>query len=120
MDYKELEAQQQALTFSNPRTSARFEDWPSGSRRVTCTFDIETNKKGDKQRCSRVTTGKPKRSTYYNKLRIVDGSDGRTYMLGESGYGHVTVLMSNMQHTFAKSERNPGYEEVKALLAEAA
>ncbi len=68
------------LTFSNPRLSATFEDWPSGSQRVRCTFQVEHHPKRG-YRIARQTTGKPKYSTYGGPSAIVDGSDGRTYLL---------------------------------------
>lgn len=91
------------VTYSNPRLSAHFEDWPSGGERVQCRFDVETDpKKG--QRVARTTTDrhgrwcKPKKTTYAHRCAIVDGDDGRTYILQESrDYRMVCVMQHNLQ-----------------------
>lgn len=69
------------LTFSNPRLVAQFDNWPlGGNKRGKCIFHVEKDpKKGT--RVGRTTTGKTKYSTYANGHAIVDGSDGRTYLL---------------------------------------
>ncbi len=102
--------------YSNPRREATIENWPSGWRRVVARFCIETGKPGE--RVCRVTTGKPKKSTYSDQCAIVDGDDGRTYTLhyGEL-YGHVNVMQGNMK--FSEECRHPsddGYQELRDLL----
>lgn len=67
-----------ALKYSNPRMEATIPDWPSGSKRVTARFEIEKAKKGE--RAIRTTDGAPKKLTFAKLARIVDGSDGRTYI----------------------------------------
>ena len=52
-------------------------------------------------RILRTTTGKPKASTYSTQVAIVDGSDGRTYLLHYHNlYGNesVTIYDSDNQH----------------------
>lgn len=84
--------------FSNPRKTATIENWPSGSRRVTATFEVEQTKRG--QRIARTTTGKPKKTTYCRMMAIVDGDDGKTYLLGVSTYTEmITILSSDMKHS---------------------
>jgi len=91
------------LKYSNPRLSFTTNDWPYGSKlRTTATFTIEANKRGE--RVSRVTinpkngrVNKPKTTTYATKVRIVDGSDGRTYIAELTMYGHITIMESNLQ-----------------------
>jgi len=89
------------FTFTNPRTRAVFTDWPSGRFRTTCTFAVESHPKRG-ERVSRVTLDKngrpcsPKHTTYAGKWAIVDGEDGRTYLLAHGLYG-VTVKSSDMQ-----------------------
>lgn len=63
-------------TYSNPRTEAVIENWPSGSKRVQAIFTIENDPKRG-QRATRTTTGATKKLTYASKMRIVDGDDGR-------------------------------------------
>ena len=88
-------------TFSNPRLNASFSDWPlGGSKRGNCTFTVETHPKRG-QRVLRTTTGKPKASTYSTFCAIVDGSDGRTYLLHYSNrYGNesVSIYQSDNAH----------------------
>ncbi len=87
------------LTFSNPRLRAEFTDWPSGSKRVSCVFQVHAEgRKGE--RVSRTTTGKPKFTTYGKKMRIVDGSNGKTYLLQYTeDYGKsIRVVMSDLLH----------------------
>lgn len=70
-----------SLTFSNPRQTATFPDWPlGGNRRGNCTFTMEY-KEGKGYRIVKQTTGKPKVATYGGKGAIVDGSDGKTYII---------------------------------------
>ena len=77
------------ITFSNPRLRAEFADWPSGGRRVPCVFQVE--RKAGKWRVSRTTTGKSKTTTYGGAVCIVDGSDGKTYILQDSVYGFINI-----------------------------
>lgn len=82
----------EGVTFSNPRLKAVIEDWPSGKQRVTCTFEVEA-KKGKGERVNRITTGKPKSTTYTDWMCIVDGDDGKTYLLGaDRGAGDYSVV----------------------------
>jgi hypothetical protein len=85
------------ITYSNPRLKAIIPDWPSGSRRVTAVFEIETDAKTHRQRGVRTTTGAPKKLTYARQARIVDGSDGRTYIAELSDYGHATIMKGDMK-----------------------
>lgn len=116
------------ITFSNPRLSATFDDWPSGAKRVRCTFAMERHPSKPQWRFVRTTTGKPKRMTYSGPGAIVDGSDGKTYLLQyASAYGFVTAYASNLlcadpktlghDHTlWPKDER---YRELISLIAQA-
>ncbi len=83
------------VTFTNPRLRAEFDDWPSGGKRVRCVFEVERHAKRG-WRFSRTTTGKPKTSTFSGQAAIVDGSDGRTYLLQIShAYGFVMIKRSD-------------------------
>jgi hypothetical protein len=86
------------LTYSNPRLKAVIPDWPSGSYRVTAVFEIETDPRTHKQRGVRTTTGAAKKLTYAHQARIVDGSDGRTYIAELSIYGNVTIMRGDMKY----------------------
>lgn len=74
------------MKFTNPRIHATFTNWPlGGNRRGVCVFHVEHNvKKGF--RFTRTTTGKPKLKTYGGRAAIVDGDDGRTYLIQDQGW----------------------------------
>lgn len=84
------------LTYSNPRLFASINNWPSGQKRVVATFTIEQTAKGE--RAVRITTGAPKKLTYARRMRIVDGSDGKTYIAALSDFGSITIFQGNMQY----------------------
>lgn len=84
-----------SLTYSNPRMTATIENWPSGSKRVTARFEIEQGPRGE--RAVRTTTGEPKKLTYARLARIVDGSDGRTYIAEFTMYGHINIMRGDMK-----------------------
>ena len=102
-------------TYTNPRMSAVVEDWPSGSKRVTAIFAVETHPtKG--QRAIRTTTGAPKKLTYAKQMRIVDGDDGRTYIAGLSCYDNITIHRGDMKfHEETVFPSVPGYDELRTL-----
>jgi len=98
------------LTYSNPRLKAVIEDWPlSFNKRGTAVFAIEADKRGE--RCVRTTTGKAKLGVYCNKARIVDGSDGRTYIARLYGNDMVSIMRGDMKFeqetVFDRDERFP-------------
>ncbi len=103
------------IKLSNPRTTAVIEDWPFGSKRVTATFECETNKRGT--RVNRVTTGKPKRTTYFAKAVIVDGDDGKTYILSATGHGQIVLTPGTLKYPTYFYEKDAEWDEYKPLLA---
>jgi hypothetical protein len=96
------------ITYSNPRMDAAIADWPSGSKRVTALFHIEQDAKRG-ERATRITSGAAKKLTYAKLARIVDGSDGRTYIAEYTMYGHITIMKGDMKFThetlFPRDER---------------
>ena len=112
-------------TYSNPRLSTIIENWPYGALRTTATFTIEA-KPGKGERGVRVTidpkTGRataPKTLTYARRARIVDGSDGRTYIVELSMYGVVSVMRADMklqEETLFPGD--PRFAAVRALFGE--
>ena len=115
-------------TYSNPRREAVIDGWPIGSRRTTAHFAIETVP-GRGERGTRYTidpkTGKPsatKKLTYAAHARIVDGDDGKTYIIEHAPqYGHISVMQGGMQFQ-AESihESDPRFSEVLKLFGETA
>ena len=93
------------MQYSNPRTNATIEHWPTGRYTTTAIFHIETHPKRG-QRAVRVThhpiTGKPaapKKLTFARQARIVDGDDGRTYILELRMYGSIHIMKGDMQYS---------------------
>lgn len=116
------------VKFSNPRLVAEFTDWPiGGNNRGLCRFAVEDNGKKGK-RVSRTTADKngrlckPKYTTYSDHQAIVDGDDGKTYILSLGVYGFVSIH----RHDFMSAERSgcfdsdPDFAEVVALVKSAA
>lgn len=113
------------LTYSNPRKSAVFTDWPYGQLRTTCTFEIERDPKRG-ERAVRHTidpkTGEsnaPKPLTFSARQLIVDGSDGKTYIATKSLYGHISIMQSNMMlQQESVFPDNPRFAAINALFSE--
>ena|SRR3990167_2773519 len=102
------------LTFSNPRLRAEFDDWPSGAHRVKCVFQVHRDAKRG-WRVSRTTTDrngnpcKPKLTTFSGPCCVVDGSDGRTYLLRKAGmYEFITVSRSDFMDASIEMDRGSG------------
>ena len=116
------------VTFSNPRLRAEFPDWPmGGSKRATCVFQVECHPKRG-YRFTRQTTGKAKTHTYGGRAAIVDGSDGRTYLIQFAGaFDFISVSRSDFMcaeeavlgYHHAVFPRDEKYAELSALIAEA-
>jgi len=110
------------MNYSNPRLSATIENWPSGKHRVTASFTIERHHARG-ERAVRVTTGKPKALTYAAKARIVDGDDGRVYILQLGSYSRAISVMRGTMDYMAEEpifEGQPRYAELLALFDEEA
>lgn len=113
------------ITFSNARTNATFNDWPlGGNKRGTCTFTVEIDPKRG-HRIARQTSGKPKRGTYSHRACIVDGSNGRTYLLSDTGPsygGFISIRRSDFMDAGSDDIGGnaavwPGDERYTALVA---
>ena len=116
------------LTFSNPRLRAEFPEWSlGGSKRGLCVFQVETTGKGS--RVTKTTTGKPKKFTYARKCCIVDGSDGKTYILELSHYNEAVSIHSHdhmtpgpevmKEHYFTKDREPETFQTLNDLINEA-
>ena len=120
------------LTFANPRLEAVIPDYPlGGGRRGPCRFFIERHPRRG-YRAGRVTFGKPKYDTYGGRAAVVDGSDGRTYIIQDAGpYGFIRVsrsdfkdadalgLPGNSGAVFPSGDTAALHAELAALLASA-
>ena len=116
------------MKFTNPRTHAEFTDWPlGGTRRGRCVFGIEYKpKKG--WRITRTTTGKPKLGTYGGQIAIVDGDDGKTYLIQRAGqFDFISIHGSDMKCAEPKDiggessvfPRDGRYKELLMLIEQA-
>jgi hypothetical protein len=91
-------------TYTNPRTTARIESWPMGSgRRGVATFSIEHHPKRGERGVRQTVDhngkkGAPKFLTYARKARIVDGSDGKTYIAQLTLPGFITIVRGDMRY----------------------
>ena len=105
------------LKYSNPRLRAVIENWPASfKKRVTAVFEVEKTARGE--RAVRTTDGAPKKLTFEKMVRIVDGSDGRTYIAELTMYGFVSIMKGDMkfqQETI--HQRDARYPEVLELFA---
>ena len=99
--------------YSNPRMNTIIENWPSGSKRVTATFNIES-RPGKGERATRTTTGATKVLTYAQKARIVDGDDGCTYIAELSRYGNITIMQGDMK--FSKESFFSGHKHYEEMI----
>lgn len=90
--------------YSNPRISATIQNWPmGGGKRGPVVFEIQrVNNRGERAlRTSFDGMGrrsKPKKLTYAQQARIVDGDDGRTYILEDTG-SHLSVMRGDMKYS---------------------
>ena len=75
-----MNQQTEILTLSRPCRLYINHDWPAGHQRVTREFAIQVDDSG-RERALTWTIGKPKKSPWSSKCRIVHGSDGRTYVV---------------------------------------
>ena len=89
-------------TYFNPRNEVTIPNWPFGRLRTTAQFSVEKTRAGE--RVVRTTvdpkTGKPcapKKLAYAKIARIVDGSDGKTYLLMLTSSGFLNVFQSDMR-----------------------
>jgi hypothetical protein len=124
-----LEEDGRMTTYSNPRMEAVIDGWPIGRTRTTAHFAIEVVP-GQGERGTRYTidpkTGKPsatKKLTYARKARIVNGDDGKTYIIElTSIYGHIVIMQGGMQYQAEDAifQSNPRYADLLKLFDNAA
>jgi hypothetical protein len=120
-NHHESREKERAAMYSNPRLHAVIENWPSGQHRTTATFTIERHpRRGERGTRTTVNpkTGQPsapKVLTYARRARIVDGSDGKTYILQDHGK-MISIMQSNMQFSEGRPIF-PDHPEYPVLLA---
>jgi hypothetical protein len=88
------------MQYSNPRMEAIISNWPFGKERATAYFQIEQTKRGERATRFLTLAGKrfaTKKLTFAAKARIVDGSDGKTYILEWTESGFFSVMRGDMK-----------------------
>ena len=94
---------------------AVVDNWPSGGKRVTARFAIETHPKRG-QRGMRRTTGKVKTLTYCHQARLVDGDDGRIYIAEITlHWRFIHIRGGDLMNAETIFPDNPRYPEIRAL-----
>lgn len=114
------------ITFSSPRLSATIENWPIGSKRTTARFEVSPRStrgvRIGRQTRNKTDTGwnKPKLTTYAHQACIVDGSDGKTYLLTRSkNFPMIHVQAGTMKHEHCTAHHpSELFDTLAALLAE--
>ncbi len=93
--------------YSNPALTKTVTDWPFGRElRTTATFCVETDHRKGQRTVRRTIDPRdgrlsaPKKLTFSDSQRIVDGDDSRTYIITlSSAYGFFGVMQGNMKYT---------------------
>jgi len=113
------------ITYSNPRMEAFFEDWPWGSKLKTkARFIVEANKRGERVARELIDPRNGRRckahyTTYARRCRIVDGSDGHTYIVQALDPYGFHVFQWNLQFTQEYIRENDSrYGALVALFSE--
>ena len=83
------------LTLKNPRCRDSL-DWPAADRRTVAHFAIVRSPDGWEQ-CNRATSGKQRHSPRGERVRIVTGSNDRTYIVGRLSTGRRFILPGTMR-----------------------
>lgn len=103
----------------NATREKTVDNWPYGRLRTTATFEVESNKRGE--RVNRTTinpkngrVSKPKSTTYFKKMAIVEMEDGKTSVIGLC---KDFPMVSRLPGTLSTSESFfPGDEEFEQIL----
>jgi hypothetical protein len=100
----------------------RIESWPFGRfERCQAVFKIEQHPTRGERAVRTITdaegrTYAPKKLTFARLVRIVEGSDGRTYIAELTRSGFVSIMQSNMKlEEESIFERDPRFPAVRAL-----
>jgi hypothetical protein len=109
-------------TYSAPAMERCIEGWPFGRfERCTAVFKIEQHPTRGERAVRTIIDAQghsyaPKKLTFARLVRIVEGSDGRTYIAELTRSGFVSIMQSNMKFEEESIfERDPRYAAVRAL-----
>lgn len=108
-----------AKTYSDPRMRAEIPGWPIGrDQRATAVFVVEQHPKRG-ERVARVIVGKPLKTSYARKARIVTGDDGRTYIAELTEFGSISIMRGDMKYSHdGAMKRDPRHTELLRLFAD--
>ena len=93
------------MQYSNPRLRAAIQGWPSGRYDKTVALFVINRDAKRGERCERVTEklngslSKPKLGIYAPITRIMDGDDGKTYIVSLTEYGSISVMQGNLKYS---------------------
>ena len=115
-------AQSDKKTYSAPAMERRIDGWPFGRfERCQAVFKIEQHPTRGERAVRTITDGDgrtytPKKLTYAAKARIVEGSDGRTYIAELTRCGNISIMRGDMKYSEEfMSESDPRAAAVLAL-----
>jgi hypothetical protein len=115
-------AQPADKTYSAPAMERRIDGWPFGRfQRCIAVFKIEQHPTRGERAVRTITDAEgrsyaPKKLTFARLVRIVEGSDGRTYIAELTRSGFVSIMQSNMKFQEESIfERDPRFPAVRAL-----
>ena len=114
------------MKYSNPRKEVTILEWPHGAQKTKALFWVDKNPKTGQERAIRMTvnpkTGqnsKPKVMTYAEKVRFVDGDDGKLYFIELTAYGFISVMRGTFNYLHETIYKDYlQYAEVLALFDE--
>ena len=116
-----IEAPQQ-ITYTAPAMERRVQGWPFGRfERCEAVFKIEQHPTRGERAVRVITDAQgrsyaPKKLTYATKARIVEGSDGKTYIAELTRSGFVSIMCGDMKYNAENiHEDSPRFAEVRAL-----
>lgn len=107
------------IQYSNPQMERTFDDWPYRQVQTTCVFEV--THRNNRERCQRRTQepmskrwNNPKLTTYGLKCRIMDGDDGKIYVVTWNNYGFFNVMRSCLKlQQESVSLGDPRFEDMR-------
>lgn len=107
------------VEFSNPRRLAVFHDWPTPQGPTQRDFGILTDDAGRERGITWTTGHKPRLTAgWFDQVRIVDGSNGRTYVVCFSSF-RIVIYRGNLKPECLIVEAEPigvRFYELRKLL----
>ena len=107
--------------FTNPQTFKLITNYPYGRLRTAVIYMVEKNPRGE--RVVRITinpkngtVNKPKYTTYYTKVTIVEDNTGKIVILGKSkDWNSIHGIKRDMKHTIGYWSPDTNHKEYGEL-----